>query len=267
MKIKNIAAGLLLVLICGVSSVASAAEVQTVQLTKDNQLVYAKDNAELVKAFEGMAPGDSRTAVIKIENNNAHKASFFLSQKTTDALEEAGKSSGGAYEFRVEIGDDTNKTSLLDASAGGYAGNVASIEGLAEITELNEYRYVTELACGQSTNVYVTLTLDGEGMDSANGIDYSKATGAMQFEFRAYYADDRAPVVVTNYVTEQGKDTVLTKVVNKVIPKTITEQLVPLAHAVKTGDTLTVTIFTGVLIAGVVVVGIAMKKRKVEHRS
>ena len=177
MKIKNIAAGLLLVLICGVSSVASAAEVQTVQLTKDNQLVYAKDNAELVKAFEGMAPGDSRTAVIKIENNNAHKASFFLSQKTTDALEEAGKASGGAYEFRVEIGDDTNKTSLLDASAGGYAGNVASIEGLAEITELNEYRYVTELACGQSTNVYVTLTLDGEGMDSANGIDYSKATG------------------------------------------------------------------------------------------
>ena len=144
---------------------------------------------------------------------------------------------------------------------------MASIEGLAEITELNEYRYVTELACGQSTNVYVTLTLDGEGMDSANGIDYSKATGAMQFEFRAYYADDRAPVVVTNYVTEQGKDTVLTKVVNKVIPKTITEQLVPLAHAVKTGDTLTVTIFTGILIAGVVVVGIAMKKRKAEHRS
>ena len=45
------------------------------------------------------------------------------------------------------------------------------------------------------------LTLDGEGMDSADGIDYSRTAGAMEFEFRAYYADDRKPVVVTNYVT------------------------------------------------------------------
>ena len=84
---------------------------------------------ELAGAFDGMAPGDSRTVVIKIENQNSHKASFFISQKTTDALEEAGKASGGAYEFQVEIGNDTNRTSLLDADAGGYAENVASAEG------------------------------------------------------------------------------------------------------------------------------------------
>ena len=70
-----------------------------------------KDKAELAGAFDGMAPGDSRTVVIKIENQNSHKASFFISQKTTDALEEAGKASGGAYEFQVEIGNDTNRTS------------------------------------------------------------------------------------------------------------------------------------------------------------
>ena len=87
-----------------------------------------KDKAELAGAFDGMAPGDSRTVVIKIENQNSHKASFFISQKTTDALEEAGKASGGAYEFQVEIGNDTNRTSLLDADAGGYAENVASAE-------------------------------------------------------------------------------------------------------------------------------------------
>ena len=138
----------------------------------------------------------------------------------------AGKASGGAYEFQVEIGNDTNRTSLLDADAGGYAENVASAEGLAEITELNEYRYMTALDPGESADVYVTLTLDGEGMDSANGIDYSRAAGAMEFEFRAYYADDRKPVVITNYVTEYGEDNVVTKVVKKVIPKTVTEQLV-----------------------------------------
>ena len=172
MKIKNMAAVLLLIWTCGFSSVVSAAEIQTVQLTEENQLVYTKDKTELAGAFDGMAPGDSRTVVIKIENQNSHKASFFISQKTTDALEEAGKASGGAYEFQVEIGNDTNRTSLLDADAGGYAENVASAEGLAEITELNEYRYMTALDPGESADVYVTLTLDGEGMDSANGIDY-----------------------------------------------------------------------------------------------
>ena len=112
---------------------------------------------------------------------------------------------------------------------------MASAEGLAEITELNEYRYMTALDPGESADVYVTLTLDGEGMDSADGIDYSRAAGAMEFEFRAYYADDRKPVVITNYVTEYGEDNVVTKVVKKVIPKTVTEQLVPLANGVIAG--------------------------------
>ena len=58
MKIKNIAAVLLLILTCGFSSVVSAAEIQTVQLTKENQLVYTKDKTELAGAFDGMAPGD-----------------------------------------------------------------------------------------------------------------------------------------------------------------------------------------------------------------
>ena len=89
----------------------------------------------------------------------------------------------------------------------------------------------------------------------------------MEFEFRAYYADDRKPVVITNYVTEHGKDNVVTKVVMRVIPKTVTEQLVPLAKGGRTGDPLTVTVSAGVLVAGIVIVGIAVKKRKVERES
>ena len=64
MKIKNIAAVLLLIWTCGFSSVVSAAEIQTVQLTEENQLVYTKDKTELAGAFDGMVPGDSRTVVI-----------------------------------------------------------------------------------------------------------------------------------------------------------------------------------------------------------
>ena len=81
MKIKNIAAVLLLIWTCGFSSVVSAAEIQTVQLTEENQLVYTKDKTELAGAFDGMAPGDSRTVVIKIENQNSHKASFLFRRR------------------------------------------------------------------------------------------------------------------------------------------------------------------------------------------
>jgi len=52
-----------------------------------------------------------------------------------------------------------------------------------------------------------------------------------------------------------------------VIPKTVTEQLVPLVNGVRTGDSLTVTVSAGILLAGVVLVGIAVKKRKVERKS
>ena len=41
--------------------------------------------------------------------------------------------------------------------------NVASAEGLVEITELNEYRYMTALNPGESTDVYVNVDLRRRG--------------------------------------------------------------------------------------------------------
>ena len=157
---------------------------------------------------------------------------------------------------------------MLDASAGGYTGSMdASTTGLSDITELQDFRYVAELAGGDYTNVYVTLTLDGEGMDSANGIDYSRATGQLQFQFRAYYADDRQPVIVTKYVEEKEPDKVVKKVIDKIIPVSIQDQIVPLAHGVKTGDPTSIGILLAILAAGVAIVAVAVKKRKVEKQA
>lgn len=269
MKKKKFLFGLLTVLLCGFSSVVSAAEVQTVKLTADNQIVYADSTEKLQTAFEGMAPGDTRTVAIRLQNDNSHTASFFISQETTDILEEVNKSSGGAYEFGLKVGkSEQEAASLLDASAGGYTGSMdASTTGLSDITELQDFRYVAELAAGDYTNVYVTLTLDGEGMDSANGIDYSRATGQLQFQFRAYYADDRQPVIVTKYVEEKEPDKVVKKVIDKIIPVSIQNQIVPLAHGVKTGDPTSIGILLAILAAGVAIVAVAVKKRKVEKQA
>ena len=81
MKIKNIAAVLLLIWTCGFSSVVSAAEIQTVQLTEENQLVYTKDKAELAGAFDGMAPGDSRSLKLRIKTVIRHLFLFRRRQR------------------------------------------------------------------------------------------------------------------------------------------------------------------------------------------
>lgn len=241
-------------MICGMLSAftlvftmqVSAKEVQTVQLTKENELVCVKDSSFFKDVFSGMAPGDSRTAVIRIENQNENDASFFLSHKTTDTLEEINKSAGGAYEFCVEIGNETNKWTLLDTQAGGYTNHVPGTEGLFEIRELNEYRCIAQLACGGVTNVYVTLTLDGEGMDSAGGIDYSNASGAMQFQFCAYYEKDGIPVLIPQ---EEVKPT--------------PQQTVTLLESVKTGDIVWIKALAGILCAaGVGLTAAAVKKER-----
>ena len=104
-------------------------------------------------------------------------------------------------------------------------------------------------------------------MDSANGIDYSRATGQLQFQFRAYYADDRQPVIVTKYVEEKEPDKVVKKVIDKIIPVSIQNQIVPLAHGVKTGDPTSIGILLAILAAGVAIVAVAVKKRKVEKQA
>lgn len=220
-----------------------AAETPAVVLTAQDEITYENctDN-RFGDTFEGMAPGDERTQTIQIVNENSHEAAFFLSQKTVEALEEANQAAGGAYTLKISVGEsEESAESLIDIMAGGYTdADRASTEGLAEITELQDYTYLVQLASGKSTNLYLTLSLNGEGMDSTTNVDYTNAVAKLQFQFRAYYKDEATPTVITE----------------------ITDEKVPLFSFVKTGDATNIALFAGILLAGVAVLLTAWAKRK-----
>lgn len=259
MKKRTLMFGLVMMLTMGFTTGAAAAEAdKTVVLTEQNEIEYADDKADISNAFQGMAPGDTKTVTIRVQNDNSHTASFFISQETLNYLEEKENASGGAYTYDLKVGtaNDDSAVSLLDTVAGGYDSSLsADNQGLNGITELEDYQYFAELGTGEYTNVYLTLTIDGEGFDSTDSVNYENAEGELEFNFRAYYKD-REPVIVTETVTEQEPDTVITKVI---------DQVVKVAGEVKTGDSiLMAVVFGGVLIAGILLVIIALKKRKAE---
>jgi hypothetical protein len=248
--------GTILVMTLFFQTFVGAETLQTVSLNEKNQLVYAQDGSALASAFDGMAPGDTRTVAIKVENDNSHSAAFFVSEDTVATLEEGNSNAkGGAYSFGLSVGAaEQTAQSLLSAVAGGYDSNgKARTTGLSDITELNNYQYLAELAPGEATYVFLTLELDGESFDS----NYANTLGTLAFQFRAYYEDDAQPTVITEYNPQKGGTTIIRR---------IADQLVPLAKAAKTGDAAPIAVLVALLAAGVVLVVVSGKRRKGESK-
>jgi hypothetical protein len=248
---------------------AFADAAQTVTLSEDSKLIYESDGADLLSAFDGMAPGDSRTVQITVKNDNTASAAFYISGDTIKALEESNANArGGAYSYNLSVGStlDTAR-SLLDTVAGGYdAAQTASDAGLADVTELNDYQFLERLGKGQSTNVYLTLSLDGESFDAS----YANAAGELAFNFRAYYQEnDTTPVVVTQYNYEKGQASIIRSVRSMVTSgtETIADALVPLAAAAKTGDEAPIFAIVIIFAAGVALIAVSAKKKGTVSRN
>lgn len=261
MKMRTGMFGLILLLAMEVPVAVRAEDAdKTVTLTEENTIVYTDDSTDIANAFGGMAPGDTRTVTIRVQNDSEHTASFFISQETINSLEEKENASGGAYTYELKVGtaNDGSAATLLTAVAGGYDTSLnADKQGLKGITELEDYQYFAELAEGEYTNVYLTLTIDGEGFDSTDIVNYENAVGELAFQFRAYY-EDREPVVVKETQTIEGKPVVVTEVVKRVISR---------VGSVKTGDMAPMIGLTVILLVGVACVLFAFKPKKEDGRS
>jgi hypothetical protein len=223
----------------------------TVSLTADNELVYESGTADISTSFQDMYPSETRTAQIRVTNHNSHTADFFISQDTIQTLENSAHATGGAYIYTLSVGNSADTaTPIFTTAVGGYSSaQVASAAGLDDVTEIEDYTYFAKLANGESTNLYLTLYLDGEGFDT----NYANATGSLEFHFRAYYDDARRTVVESKTVTSKGATTVV---------KRIVDEIVPLAGAVKTGDRTPILAVLSILLAGVVLVAIAGRRKK-----
>jgi LPXTG-motif cell wall-anchored protein len=241
----------LLAVVLMVPTIVWGASALDVVLTSGNELVYENGSADLSTSFNDMYAGETRTAEITVTNNNSHTAEFFISQDTLQTLEESANASGAPYIYMLSVGSSEDTATVLFSTAvGGYSSaQVASTAGLDDVTEIEDYTYFAKLANGESTNLYLTLYIDGEGTDT----DYADAVGTLEFNFRAYYDDARRTVVNSKTATSKGATQYI---------KNIVDQIVPLAGAVKTGDNTPIIAVIGLLAAGIVLIVISCRRKK-----
>ncbi|MCR4843252.1 MAG: hypothetical protein K5840_08335 [Eubacterium sp.] len=239
----------------------------TVTLDSSDQLVYSggtqTDGSEYVLAdgFSDVLPGQTVTEAITIANDNGHTASFYVSEETLKTMEEANGASGGAYTLKLSVGDsEETATEVVTSVAGGYKNGESSTKGLSDITELEGYNYLAELDSGEQTNVYLTLTLEGEGMDSTDSSDYTEALAQLSMKFRAYYQDDDAYVVNTTETVVQDK--VVTVANNDDDEDEDVVKVVTITDAAKTSDMAPIAAIVVCLGAGLGLILVGSRKEK-----
>lgn len=235
----------------------------TVSFTQDNKLEYSNvtvegSNVNLGSAFEGVAPGETRSQTITVKNDNNMTADFYMSAEAVTALEKnTANARGAGYEIKLTSGD----TVLYDSTVGGYGAgseSAASSTGIEEMNSaLEDYILIATLEKGASTDVVLTITFDGEAMDNTSAIDYSWTEGQLAFEFKAGYEAPTGTTTVYKVVTQKGQTRYITNLVE------IIEEAVPLA-AVATGDASLIGVGVVVLLAGIILVVIG-KRKKVEE--
>lgn len=262
MKNKLIMLAMTAVLL-GNTMTVCAAENATVTFTEDKKLEYTgveyyeDGTPKLSTSFEGIAPGESAQQTITIENANERTVDFYMDASALQALEESAEQARGAgYDIQLTVGD----TVLYNSNVGGYAseGAAGSESGIMEINEgaLDGYVMIATLAQGESTDVNMTIFFDGEAMDNdSQAIDYSNTFGQLGFSFQVAYEDPEGPTIVYNEITQKGETNYIKQLVE------IIEERVPLS-VVATGDTAMIGIGILVLVAGVVLIVAAEKKKK-----
>lgn len=250
-----------LVLSAGVPITVMASESATVTFTENKELVYsnvAEEDGEmnLGMAFEGIAPGETRTQTITLVNNNDKTVDFYMNVEVLQALEDCREEAAGAgYDIVLTASD----VELYHSELGGYAtetsdGSKIGLKGMND-SRLKDDVLVATLKKGESAVIALRISFDGEGMDNTEGVvDYSNTRGKISFGFKAGYQDATGITVVNKTVTEKGATQYVTELVEEKLPM-----------AVRTGDKT--VIFGGILVlsAGIVLFLLSGRK-KVEEQ-
>lgn len=187
----------------GASSVGYAAQIPVVCLTEQEQFEYYKDCDETTKVkhlaltqFAGMAQGDTRTQTIRLQNRSEHQANFYITEATINALQTQNLTSGGVYQFRLQVGKNlTTADSLLFAS---------SDTNKKKSSKLKHFEYVTTLDAGNDTYLFLTFKLDG----AENRMCWKRITGVYLRIFQSHF--ERMRIMSTRSIGKVHSCTALT---------------------------------------------------------
>ena len=269
MKINKLISVFAITIMLGCGTVSYAAEVPVVNFSGNGALEYS--NAQTVAdAFKQMVPGVTRDLDITLSNENASTANFYFATDNISSLFSYYEEQSGAYDVVVSVGNRT----IYDSTVGGYTtegdgSGYAGTGGLEEFSALNiegeglhPNNYLASLSKGQSTNLRISLTLDGvsNGDQYQNANSEREGAGNIGLEFAVAYNDIPGSTTVNNVVTT-------TSAPKKNIVTTIEDIFVPLASgvtAVKTGDPAAIGVLAGLGAIGAMGLYLTRRKKSVE---
>ena len=262
MKKKVLALALMTAMLFAMSSPVSAEEKASVVFTEKNQLEYRNTEKDeegtvnLGNAFEGVAPGETRSQAFTLSNESSQTVDFYMSTEVLQSLEEINRASGAAYDILLTIAGKE----IYCSTVGGYASpdSSGSSEGLKEMNDsvLGSSILAATLTKGQTAEVVLQITFDGEAMDNNNISDYSEALGRIRFRFRAGYENSGGDVQEESKETEEEQDETAGKHEGKQVSK-----------AAKTGDAAMPAVGIVAVGAGILLLVVVERKRKTEERS
>lgn len=198
------------------------------------KFINQNENNEVFDGFKNMNPGETRTQTLTLKNDDYREMRYYMSSKILDEFgNETTDASGIAYDVDFKINGET----LFDGQVGGE-----DRVGMNEVGKQGDSILIATLGKGETANLEMTLTADGETMDNS----YQGASGVVEYTFSVEYDDE--------------PQTVPEKVVNTVTKTVIN----PITKIVKTGDPAALTALgalCGVSIVGIVFLFITRKKK------
>lgn len=258
MKKSILALGTALMLWHGSVMPMQAADTAVVTFTEDDTLEYenVEEDGNYVNfgsVFEGVAAGETRTQTILIQNENEKTADFYMRAEVVKGLETGTDTAKGAgYEMKLMAGENV----LYDSMLGGYGTDKsASTSGIEKMNEvLEDDIFIATLKSGESMQVTLSITFDGEAMDNTTDVDYSWTNGQLVFEFKAGYEDPTGISTVYKTVTKTSQTNYIKELI-KIFEDS------SLLTPVKTGDTSMIGLAVAVLVAGILFVIFGKRKK------
>ena len=200
---------------------------------------------EIADAVTSLQPGDDVSFIVTYKNNYDASTDWYMENRILQTLEKAsasnkavsgtGQAEHGAYTYELIHYDNNNVREVLfsNKEVGGDTV-VGGMEGLEQATNaLDEWFYIQTLTKGQSGRVVLNVEFDGE--TEVN--DYMDTDGGLAVRFAV-----ELNKTGTNTTTGSGAKVGVT--------------------AVQTGDPTNFPLLFGVLIAGVVLLIVALVLRK-----
>lgn len=179
MKGRKLMKGFMIAMMMMLSIATVQAEDTNVTFDGDSEdFIFLDGSQDLFDNFKNIMPGETRVQKIKLHNDDHREMKFYLSVDVLDSLD-VDTSGYSVYTISIENNGEEFYNGTLDDLAALSAGSMSEDTMLAELSK------------GESTEITMTLYVDGDSMDNT----YQNKEGMVQFNFSVEEEDDPVTII------------------------------------------------------------------------